>query len=314
MINGIDEDVYNYVNCELDNIEQEFGVKILYAVETGSRGWGFANEDSDYDVRFYYIRPLEEYLSITKKRDVIDIHDLGDRKYKYDLDLSGWDITKVLELHRKSNPSLREHIIHDMVYRGNCDFLKGLPDFDLVTLKHHYGSMTHNNYRKYIKGKHTDDFSPRVVKTYCYCIRQILAWLLIDEYDDVNAPINIDIILSRFKDNDILAPQLLQDMRDCIDYYRSGCKLNKLTERAIINLSTWIDTYLQVIKTQQGKSRALPDIEIYNQRFRAILGNEYVKRCKDDYTWAKTALEQGLITNEELVRYWNNPFKDFGYY
>ncbi len=271
MNNGIDKDVYNYVNQELDKIEKEFNIKILYAVETGSRGWGFANENSDYDVRFYYIRPFEDYITIEKRRDVIDINDLGKQQYKYDLDLSGWDISKVLYLHRKSNPSLREHIIHDMVYRGNCDFLNGLPEFDLSTLKHHYGSMTYGNYHKYIKGKRTDDFSPRVVKTYCYCIRQILAWILIDEYDDVNAPINIDVILSRFENDDILAPQLLQDMRDCIDFYKSGCKLNKLTERAIMNLSTWIDTWLQVVKTKQGKSKPLPDVEIYNNRFRELI-------------------------------------------
>ena len=271
MINGIDKDIYNYVNQELDKIEKEFNIKILYAVETGSRGWGFANENSDYDVRFYYIRPFEDYITIEKRRDVIDINDLGKRQYEYDLDLSGWDISKVLYLHRKSNPSLREHIIHNMVYRGNCDFLNDLPEFDLSTLKHHYGSMTYGNYHKYIKGKRTDDFSPRVVKTYCYCIRQILAWILIDEYDDVNAPINIDVILSRFENDDILSPQLLQDMRDCIDFYKSGCKLNKLTERAIMNLSTWIDTWLQVIKTKQGKSKQLPDIEIYNNRFRELI-------------------------------------------
>ena len=278
MINGIDKDIYNYVNQELDKIEKEFNIKILYAVETGSRGWGFANENSDYDVRFYYIRPFKDYITIEKRRDVIDINDLGKRQYKYDLDLSGWDISKVLYLHRKSNPSLREHIIHDMVYRGNCDFLNGLPEFDLSTLKHHYGSMTYKNYHKYIKGKRTDDFSPRVVKTYCYCIRQILAWILIDEHDDVNAPINIDVILSRFENDDILAPQLLQDMRDCIDFYKSGCKLNKLTERAIMNLSTWIDTWLQVIKTKQGKSKQLPDVEIYNNRFRELILRSDINR------------------------------------
>lgn len=275
MINGIDENVYQYVNEELDKLEKEFNIKILYAVETGSRGWGFANESSDYDVRFYYIRPLDDYLSIDRKRDVIDMHDLGRRDYKYDLDLSGWDITKVLYLHRKSNPSLREHIIHDMVYRGDCHFLDGLPDFDLVTLKYHYGSMTYNNYMKYIKGKHTDDFSPRVVKTYCYCIRQILAWLLIDEYDDVHAPINIDVLLERFQDLEIdgmrLGDQLLQDMRDLVDYYKSDCKLNRLSERAIMNLSNWIHTFLQITKTTQGKKQELPDIEIYNTRFRQIL-------------------------------------------
>lgn len=275
MINGIDKDIYNYVNQELDNIEKEFNVKVLYAVETGSRGWGFSNEDSDYDIRFFYIRPVKDYLRIDTMRDVIDNHDLEEKDYLYDLDFSGWDITKVLSQYRKSNPNLREHILHTMIYRGNCDFLKGLPDFDLTTLKHAYGSMTYNNYMKYIKGTRTDDFSPRVVKTYCYCIRQILAWLLIDEFDDINAPIKIDELLDKFEDLEIdglqFSDQLLQDMRDCIDYYKSNCKLNRLSERAIMNLSNWIDTFLQVAKTAQGKKQELPDIEIYNTRFRQIL-------------------------------------------
>lgn len=277
MINGIDKNVYNYVNQELDKIETEFNIKILYAVESGSRGWGFSNENSDYDVRFIYVRPLNDYLSIENKRDVIDIHDLGDRDYKYDLDFSGWDITKTLLLHRKSNPALREYIIHDMVYRGNVDFLDGLPSFDLNTLKHAYGSMTYNNYMKYIKGAHTDDFSPRVVKTYCYCIRQILAWILIDEYDDVNAPINIDDLLERFKndDNTVIGEGLLKDMRDLIDFYKSGCKSNKLNEAQILRLSKFINIYLDIMRTAQGKKSSLPDIEIYNLRFRKILSRFY---------------------------------------
>ena len=277
MINGIDKDVYNYVNQELDKIETEFNIKILYAVESGSRGWGFSNENSDYDVRFIYVRPLNDYLSIENKRDVIDIHDLGDRDYKYDLDFSGWDITKTLLLHRKSNPALREYIIHDMVYRGNVDFLDGLPSFDLNTLKHAYGSMTYNNYMKYIKGAHTDDFSPRVVKTYCYCIRQILAWILIDEYDDVNAPINIDDLLERFKNdnNTVIGEGLLKDMRDLIEFYKSGCKSNKLNEAQILRLSKFISIYLDIMRTAQGKKSSLPDIEIYNLRFRKILNQFY---------------------------------------
>lgn len=312
MINGINEDVYNYVNQELDKLEEEFNIKILYAVETGSRGWGFANNDSDYDVRFYYIRPLYNYLSIDKKRDVIDINDLGRREYEYDLDFSGWDITKVLQLHRQSNPNLREHMLHNMVYRGNCDFLKDLPDFDITTLKHAYGSMTYNNYMKYINGARTDDFSPRVVKTYCYCIRQILAWILIDRYNDVNAPINIDIILDRFKDEDIIGDGLLQDMRDLVDFYRSGCKSNKLSEEKILRLNKWIHTYLEVTKTMQGERRELPDIEIYNERFRQIAYKVHMDDTFDDYSWAQTALKFDIITEEELIRYINMPIKNNG--
>lgn len=263
-----DSDIYKYVNEQLDLIEKEFNVKVLYAVESGSRGWGFANEDSDYDVRFIYVRPYDDYLTIDNKRDVIDINDLGKREYEYDLDFSGWDIKKALGLHRKSNPSLREHIVHHMVYRGNTNFFNGLPSFDPTVLKAAYGGMTYSNWKKYVKG---EDMTPRVTKRYCYCIRQILAWILIDEYDDMYAPINIDELFAIFEDNQVFSEQLMEDMHTLIDYYRSGCKLNRLSERCILNLSTFISRYLQIMKTPQGKPNELPDIEIYNKRFREII-------------------------------------------
>lgn len=56
----------------LHSIEAEHGVKVLYACESGSRAWGFASPDSDYDVRFVYVRPLEDYLSLVPVRDVIE--------------------------------------------------------------------------------------------------------------------------------------------------------------------------------------------------------------------------------------------------
>lgn len=278
MINGIEDDVYEYVNQKLDELEEEFNIKILYAVESGSRGWGFANEESDYDVRFIYIRPIEDYLSIEQIRDVIDMHDLGERKYKYDVDFSGWDITKTLQLHRRSNPSLREYIVHKMVYRGDVSFLNGLPDFDLTTLKQAYGGMTYSNWKKYVKGEY---MTKKVTKRYCYCIRQILAWILIDEYNDQYAPIHIDELLKIFekKEDSPFAPQLLEDMHTLIDYYKDNCSTNHLSERAIMNLSIWISTYIDVMKTKQGKSQELPDIEIYNRRFRCILReNNIIKK------------------------------------
>jgi predicted nucleotidyltransferase len=63
----------NRILKELDNIEQTHGVKIIYACESGSRAWGFASKDSDYDVRFIYAHPNNWYLSIAEKKDVIEI-------------------------------------------------------------------------------------------------------------------------------------------------------------------------------------------------------------------------------------------------
>ncbi|MBS4161445.1 nucleotidyltransferase domain-containing protein, partial [Klebsiella pneumoniae] len=98
------------INEELANIENMNHVKILFAVESGSRAWGFPSQDSDYDVRFIYVHQKDWYLSIDEKRDVIE------RPIHESLDISGWELTKALRLFRKSNPPLLEWLSSEMVY------------------------------------------------------------------------------------------------------------------------------------------------------------------------------------------------------
>ena len=87
---------------KLDEIEKTEGIRILLAVESGSRAWGFASTDSDYDVRFIYIRPRDFYLKLESTRDVIEIPIEGA------FDINGWDLNKTLRLAYKSNPTLFE--------------------------------------------------------------------------------------------------------------------------------------------------------------------------------------------------------------
>ena len=70
---------------KLDEIENRENVKILLAVESGSRAWGFASPDSDYDVRFIYVRPKADYLRLEKNKDVIELPIEGE------LDINGWE-------------------------------------------------------------------------------------------------------------------------------------------------------------------------------------------------------------------------------
>ncbi len=58
----------------LRRIEAEESVRILYACESGSRAWGFPSADSDYDVRFLYVRSRDWYLAVDleERRDVIE--------------------------------------------------------------------------------------------------------------------------------------------------------------------------------------------------------------------------------------------------
>ena len=80
------------IEQKLKEIEEKENVKIILAVESGSRAWGFASPDSDYDVRFIYVRETKEYLKLNEIRDVIEWQLDGT------LDINGWDIKKALKL------------------------------------------------------------------------------------------------------------------------------------------------------------------------------------------------------------------------
>lgn len=56
---------------KLNEIEKRENIRILHCVESGSRAWGFASPDSDYDVRFIYVRSKDFYLRLDKTRDVM---------------------------------------------------------------------------------------------------------------------------------------------------------------------------------------------------------------------------------------------------
>jgi uncharacterized protein len=73
-------------------LETEHGCRVLFACESGSRAWGFASPDSDYDVRFIHTHPLDWYLRVKPGNDTIE------RMAPGDMDFSGWDLRKALAL------------------------------------------------------------------------------------------------------------------------------------------------------------------------------------------------------------------------
>ena len=157
---------------ELKKIEQVHNVKIIMAIESGSRAWGFASPDSDYDVRFIYVRNKEDYLKLEGIRDVIE--------WKLDevLDINGWDIKKALQLLHKSNPTIFEWCASPIVYLATPDFerLKRIMPgyFSEKKALYHYWHMAQTNYREYLKGEEVR------IKKYFYVLRPLLAaqWIL----------------------------------------------------------------------------------------------------------------------------------------
>jgi uncharacterized protein len=124
----------------LAEVERQHAVRVLLAVESGSRAWGFASRDSDYDVRFIYVHPRDWYLRISEQRDVIEPQGEGL------LDASGWELRKALRLFSKCNLTLNEWLISPIVYREaeglRCQLQALIPAFfNPIAAVHHYLSM-----------------------------------------------------------------------------------------------------------------------------------------------------------------------------
>jgi len=133
----------------LREIESAEDVAVLFACESGSRGWGFASPDSDYDVRFIYARRLDRYLTLEPVRDVIEQPVGGE------LHINGWDLRKALQLLRDSNPTLLEWLRSPIVYTQHEVFAQRLRTlaeggFSPVRGYHHYVSMARKNLREHL--------------------------------------------------------------------------------------------------------------------------------------------------------------------
>lgn len=157
---------------ELKKIEEQENVKIIMAIESGSRAWGFASPDSDYDVRFIYVRKEEDYLKLEKTRDVIE--------WKLDdvLDINGWDIKKALQLLHNSNPTVFEWCASPIVYWKTEEFawLKDiLPQyFSVKKSLYHYWHTSETHYKTHLLSDEVN------IKKYFYALRPLLAakWIL----------------------------------------------------------------------------------------------------------------------------------------
>ena len=148
------------------------GVRVLYACESGSRAWGVASTDSDWDIRFIYVKPIEEYLRLHFRKDTI-------KRMYGDLDYSGWDLHKALCLAAKSNPSLIEWLQSPITYVEDVDFVRQLKsimeDFSEKSLAHHYVSLASRQVKAYWR----DGKSVRF-KKYIYAVRPLMCaeWMI----------------------------------------------------------------------------------------------------------------------------------------
>ncbi len=198
------------IRQKLADIEKNYGVMILYACESGSRGWGFASPDSDYDVRFIYVHQMDWYLKVEAERDVIELP-ISD-----ELDICGWELRKTLKLLKQANPTLMEWLDSPIIYHADPVAANGLKAmvphfFSAIKARYHYLSMAKKNFRAYLQGEEIR------LKKYFYVLRPLLAVRWIEMGKGV-PPIDFETLVKGTVDD----PQLKLEIDDLLRIKRTA--------------------------------------------------------------------------------------------
>ena len=201
-------DIQKEIQDNLDMIEKKHDVQILLAVESGSRAWGFASPDSDYDVRFIYKHREEEYLRIDTMKDVIE--------WQLDevLDINGWDLRKAMLAFGKGNPNVMEWANSPIIYRKTAEWyiLKeaALHYFSEKASLYHYYGIANNTFRSFLTGDMIR------YKKYFYALRPLLCCRWIERYHSV-PPMEFEKLLVMFDEpDDVLTKELYAAIRELL--------------------------------------------------------------------------------------------------
>lgn len=249
------------INEALADLESEHGFRILYACESGSRAWGFASADSDYDVRFIYAWPHDRYLGVFDPPATIDCG-IDENA----LDLTGWDLRKALALFRKSNGSLYEWLHSPIVYREDdpvvSEWRSLAPEFFLPkNSAGHYLGLS-----KQIWGRMTEkDDATVTAKKYLYVLRSILASRFVVErrkripvpFDDLRAVLELSEEISSEIGGMISAKA---DARESDEISRSEC-----LDRFIETERDRLDLLIDELPSEPGP------VERLDQFFRSVI-------------------------------------------
>ena len=247
------------IRHELVTMERQEGVRVLLSVESGSRSWGMASEDSDYDVRFVYVRPLREYVRLDGGRDTIE--------WRLDevLDVTGWDVSKFLRLMRGSNPTVFEWLAATIVYGESPDFapVRDVSGrcFSPKASSYHYLGMERGNVRTHLKGETVG------AKKYLYAVRALLAarWCL---EEGVPAP-----MLMRDLMDAKLPAQMMPVVEDLLSTKAAGKEHQQIAH--IPELDAWISCEDELLYAMAQAAVAPPKVswDVLNEVFWSLVGD-----------------------------------------
>lgn len=247
----VDPIIRKEIEATLMRVEQENQVRILYACESGSRGWGFASPDSDYDVRFLYVHKLDWYLTVFPGRDVIEL------PVNEIYDVVGWDLRKTLGLLRNGNATLVEWLSSPVIYRADAVFLDAVRAAALQVDRperafHHYLHMAGKNNREHLQGETVK------LKKYLYVLRPLLACLWLEQQ---RGPVPM-----RFQDlvnATVQEPALLQEIDELLHIKRQASEAQM--SAPIPAISTFINLHLARLSHEAAPQEERQDFSVLDR-------------------------------------------------
>ena len=243
----------------LNKVSEEYNIKILFCVESGSRAWGMESKDSDYDVRFVFYREPKEYVLINPKSQVINAS--FNKEFERCapegcfIDMQGFDLLKFSKMLSSSNPTVIEWLNSDILYCGEkpkeyVKFSKEL--FNFMSLYYHYKSMGKQNYLKYIKPQSYLS----TPKKYLYTCRGIMCALYVKEFLEL-PPIEFINTLNRLFDDKKIDTEIYQILIKIIENKKSQKEKHSIDNINI--LDDFIENQLKIDDAPTKRHFHLPD-------------------------------------------------------
>lgn len=241
MTDAVSPEMQDIIRRKLAEIEHEEQAKILFAIESGSRAWGFHSPDSDYDVRFVYARPAEWHYALGKKRDVIE------RPIDDELDLSGWELSKTLSLMLGSNAVIAEWLQSPIVYLSETAAVAELTEFarrvlDRRSVTWHYLSLLRRQQTRLIG----PDGQPRL-KRFFYILRPALALRWMRLHGTAVPPMDMQNLLDgcALSEAELIAIDALTELKKQASERAAGIDVDPLlwqiVNKEIAETESWLE-------------------------------------------------------------------------
>jgi predicted nucleotidyltransferase len=252
--------MYEEIKKELMRLEGQHDIRILLAVESGSRAWGFASTDSDWDVRYIYVHTLDWYLRIDHYKDS------QAEILPNDIDLAGWELRKALGLFRKSNPPMLEWLRSPIVYLEQFSTAEKLRElckqfFNPRSCMYHYLSMAKGNFNEFLRDREVVK-----IKKYFYVLRPVLGcdWI---KRKGTFPPMEFQYLVDGLVEDD----QLREEIEKLLARKMAGEELRDEPRIDVLNrfLAEKISNYSAVVGDFDVNEK--PSTEILDKLFRSTL-------------------------------------------